>query len=147
MIKSFYLLLLMSICGLGFSQTTRETITEKKIGTLSCAQVRATTEKGETSVYVNLSFQNSDHPNTVDIRTITIPVAELSDFIQDLKSAQAEMGKKANKSWDRKRYNITLYDYSKNLYLYSEKAKVQGYTILTLKQVAELMAWLDGLKA
>ena len=147
MSKLFYSLLFISISSFGFSQTTRETIAETKIGTLSCSHVRATTEKGVTTIYVNLSFQNADYPNTVDIKSVTVPVDELRDFIDDLKSAQKEMGKKANVSWDRKRYNISLYDYSKNLYLYSEKAKVQGYTIITPKQVIELVNWLEGIKS
>lgn len=133
-----------------FAQTKRETVSEIKIGTVSCSHNRSiNTETGDTIAYVYLSFQNMEYSSITDIKSVMLPIGDsytdVADFLKDLKAAQTEMASKVSMSWDRERYDLILYDFSKSLYIYSGGKDVTGHTTLTMKQVTEMIAWFDGL--
>jgi len=68
---------------------------------------------------------------------------DVYDMIQDLKSAIKEMPNKPDMNWSRKNYELTLYTFSKSLYLKTPKDSLKGYTLLSSKTAQKLIDWLN----
>lgn len=102
-------------------------------------------DKADTSYYVYMAFQNEKYKSITDVQSVGIADSTmLADFIKDLKGALAEMDNKASQmDWDRKRYKIHKYDFSKDLYLENYKG---GYVIINKKSTESLIAWLESIR-
>ena len=143
-----FLLLVLTIEG--NAQVKRVSISETKIGTVNCLYgMSVDLEKGDTTTYIHLGFQNAKYSSITDIKSIFFVMAtdsnDVSNFVKDLKMALGEMESKESISWDKKKYSLTLYDFSNSLYLREARSDGDGHTMLSKKQVEKLISWLESI--
>lgn len=130
------------------AQTKKRTVlAESKIGSITCQYHEIIDlEKGDTIYFIYLGFQNAKFTTITDIKSIGIfTKEEQTNLIKDLNAALLEIGNKTSMSWDRGPYSINLYDFSNQLYLQQGKTKGSGYTLLTSKNVQQLIDWLGAI--
>lgn len=131
-----------------FGQTKQNTLSEKKISELSCSYYQSIDiDKNDTNNYIYLSFQNAKYQAITDIKSILFNrkynKEEIIEFINNLKTAQKEMGLKQNITWTKNKYKISLYDFSNDLYL--SENKYDGYTKIKKHNVELLINWLESI--
>lgn len=137
-------LILLSFSLFGFSQKLSKTISETKItGFISVEfKMSVDTEKEDTTYYIYCGFQNLEYSTITDIGSVFITKQdELSELIKDLKSVIDIMDTKPNYDITRKRYTLKLYDFSKTLYVESERK----YTQLSKNKCVLWLNWLESL--
>ena len=146
-IKILLTLSLIFILMIGFSQTKTITISESKIGTITCKyEKEIDIENSDTTYYLMLLFQNSKYLHITDFKAIYFNNQQgLNDFISDLSAALPEMNTKSDISWRKEAYCIDVNDFSKYMYIYEKPSKGSGYTILSKKQVEKLILWLKNI--
>lgn len=124
-------------------------LSEKNIETLRCKHVmNINLDNQDTITYIFMGFQNSDYSSITDIRSISFHfrpgVDELDGFIKNLESSLVEMKLRSNISWIRKRYVITLYDFSIWMYLCESRKNGDGCTKINRRTVQKLIDWLKS---
>lgn len=125
-----------------FSQTKRIELSKEKIGNFNCSYFKSIDlEKGDTLYYVFLGFQNMKYQSITDIKSLFFTTQEqISQFVKDLTQALPEMENKGSQmDWKRDLYTLHKYDFSKNLYV--EEKKGLGYTVISKKQIEDLIKW------
>jgi hypothetical protein len=137
-------LILLSFSFFGFSQKLSKKINEGKITGFKSVEfvMSVDTEKEDTIYYIYCGFQNLEYSTITDIGSIFITRQdELSELIKDLKSTIDLMDTKPNYNITRKRYTLKLYDFSKTLYVESERK----YTQLSKKNAILWLSWLESI--
>lgn len=110
-------------------------------GPLTCDFTR-TTENGKTSYAASISFHN-------DLNQFGLIILHdqksVDSLISDLKGCQPYMkiGRKASITYDRARYQLSVYDFSLELTLYDRDGRK---TNLSKKEVEHLIEWLQQIK-
>ena len=146
--KTNLLILLISITFLSANaQIKNVKISESRIASIGAKYAKMiNVEKEDTSYYVYLGFQNAKYESITDIKSIMIHSKEdLELLIKDLKLASADMGTKTTISYKSESFSVSVYDFSKELYL-EEGKKGSGYTKLNKKSVEKLVIWLESIK-
>lgn len=150
--KLMMMVLMMCLSFASFAQKKTVVISEKDISLqhrLKCQYaMRINKETNDTVTYVYVAFQNSEYTTIIDIASILFDVSKNRDnvkkFTKTLKDALQEMGNKTTIEWDEENYRISLYDFSKSLYLRESRKKGDGYTILPKSKVEDLISWLES---
>ncbi len=131
------------------AQIKRNTLLEKKIGPINLEYTKIVDiDRNNTRYMVSLTFQNEEYKSIIDVKVIGFfDSTKLNEFIQDLNSAfkQMELNEKVDMTWGKKDYNLQLYTFSKDLYLYSVNS-VPGKTILNTKKVSSLSTALSKIQ-
>lgn len=127
-----------------FSQTKRIEILKEEIGPLSIKYVKSINlDKGDSLYFVYIGFQNAKYTSITDIKSLGFSKDNIfKQFLKDLNIALEEMEKnqKVNLDWDRSPdYKLNLYDFNSNNLYVVQGAGTGGYTIISKKQVSELI--------
>lgn len=102
-------------------------------------------DKGDTTYMVFFIFQNAKYTSITDTKIIGLyDKASIEQWMKDMRSAYKQMitGEKVSIDWTRDKYKLTLYDFSNNLY-FAEAKGTGGYTMMSKKNVAELMEFVS----
>lgn len=96
----------------------------------------------QTNNQLSTSFETNGSLNTSKINSKSIAIfskEELNQFFNDLKSCYKEMksNQKVDISWERSNYRLSLYNFSKNLYVYVDDTDAK--TILSQKDVIKIL--------
>lgn len=158
--KGIYFVFLLSAIAInGNAQIKKVYLSESKIDDVQCKYVQAVDlDKGDTTMYVSLIFQNARYKTITDFKAIILMTkypstlsmpgddsTQVYNFLKDLKAAFAEMGNKSSIKWSRDGYTIGLHDFSNSLYLYESENDGNGCTLLSKKHVEKLINWIEGL--
>lgn len=147
--KRLILLSLSTFLVLGvFAQKKTVELSKQKIGELDCTYSKVIDlENADTTYYVYIGFQNAKYKSVSDFKSIMFRENEvLAEFIKDLKLAQPELGNKTNLDFNRKDYNLNVYDFSKNLSIGESSKKGTGYCYVSKKDVEKLLGYLESIK-
>jgi hypothetical protein len=144
-------ILLLALLVLGFGMNAQKKtvdISKTEIGKLNAKHsLSIDLEKKDTIAYVYLGFQNEKYKSISDRKSILFRnQEEVNAFIKDLKTAFPEMETKQNINWKKEKYSISLYDFSFEMYLSDKPSSVSGYTLLTKKDVENLITWLEKIQ-
>ncbi len=131
-----------------YSQIKTVNISRSKIGCVFCFYQKAIDlSKSDTTYIVRIMYQNKRKVGVIDSEVINITTqSELKDFCNDLKTALPQICEKANLSWSREGYAISLYESTKALYLFQSPSEGDGYTTFNTKSVKKLLSWLDTIE-
>ena len=132
-----FLFLIQSFVG--FSQTIKKKISDKKIFNLICENtMKVDLTNSDTSYYIFCAFQNMNYSQIIDLGSVYINSRySLDKTINELKECLKYMDEKSIS------YSIgsfQIYDFSNNLYI-NDKSK---YTTLTKKHVLTWIEWLES---
>jgi hypothetical protein len=131
-----------------FSQIKTVDISDKKIGSLSCLYTKKINlDKNDTSYVVFISYQNKEYTSITDLKSIYMSQRDsltFKEFIIVLKKALPEMETKTSINWRKEKYEINLYDFSKEMYLSEPTNKGKGYCTLKKADVIKLINWLES---
>jgi len=132
-----FLFLIQSFVG--FSQTIKKKLSEKKIFNLICENtMKVDLTNSDTSYYIFCAFQNMNYSQTIDLGSVYINSRySLDKTINELKECLKYMDEQSIS------YSIgsfQIYDFSNNLYI-NDKSK---YTTLTKKHVLTWIEWLES---
>lgn len=138
--KNIIITLCLLISFSAYSQIKKTKILEEKIGTINLTYFKSfDLDKNQTSYYCGLYFQNAKYTSITDLKFIHFYKKEdLEAFTSDLNKIYAEMNDKVDISFDRDNYNLSLHDFSPNLYINTVKG-VAGYNVLGKKLVKNLI--------
>lgn len=134
-----------------YSQKTTTTIYDDKIGTISCKFSRTIDlSNSDTSYYVYCGFQNQKYSSITDLGSVFITDQKgLLKIIEELKGCLKYMDDKSNNysvdlvSYGEVSGSLTLYDFSKNLYVTDRSDLLPKYTTLNKKKVIKWISWLE----
>ena len=123
----------------GFSQTIKKKLSDKKIFNLICENtMKVDLTNSDTSYYIFCAFQNMNYSQIIDLGSVYINSRySLDKTINELKECLKYMDEKSIS------YSIgsfQIYDFSNNLYI-NDKSK---YTTLTKKHVLTWIEWLES---
>jgi hypothetical protein len=132
-----FLFLIQSFVG--FSQTIKKKLSDKKIFNLICENtMKVDLTNSDTSYYIFCAFQNMNYSQIIDLGSVYINSRySLDKTINELKECLKYMDEKSIS------YSIgsfQIYDFSNNLYI-NDKSK---YTTLTKKHVLTWIEWLES---
>ena len=132
-----FLFLIQSFVG--FSQTIKKKLSDKKIFNLICENtIKVDLTNSDTSYYIFCAFQNMNYSQIIDLGSVYINSRySLDKTINELKECLKYMDEKSIS------YSIgsfQIYDFSNNLYI-NDKSK---YTTLTKKHVLTWIEWLES---
>jgi hypothetical protein len=143
--KKITLRILLLVTAISFGQTKNEKLIDQKIGKINFLYDKSTElETKEIRYLLYLGFQNEKYKSITDIKSVAFNDKEsITQFIKDLNTAKTQMQskEKIDLKWNRKRYNLALYDFSTALYL-QKSSDSDAYTTLTLKDVEKLITTL-----
>jgi hypothetical protein len=144
--KLLALTLLIFCATLINAQTKRIEISQLKISTISAKYTKSINiETKDTAYYVYLGFKNAKYPAITDLKSVFLSTDEdTKNLIKDLKSALPEIETKQSIEWKKDLYRLTLYDFSNGLYIYEKPSKGTGYTVISKKEVENLISWLQS---
>lgn len=104
-------------------------------------------DKGDTAYYIYMGFQNAKYSTITDIKSIILTKEEdLAELIKDLRLALPEMGTKTTLHFDRKKYSLAVYDFTKELSFGQAQNNGSGYCFLNKKDVEKLIALLETIQ-
>lgn len=148
--KIISLLFTLLISSSYFSQIKTVDISDKNIGSLHCRYFKSINlDKNDTTYIVFISYQNKEYSAITDLKSIFISESDsltFKEFIDVLKKALPEMETKTSIGWRKDKYEINLYDFSKELYLSEPLKKGKGYCTLKKADVIKLISWLESFK-
>ena len=132
-----FLFLIQSFVG--FSQTIKKKLSDKKIFNLICENtMKVDLTNSDTSYYIFCAFQNMNYSQIIDLGSVYINSRySLDKTINELKECLKYMDEKSIS------YSIgsfQIYDFSNNLYI-NDKSK---YTTLTKKHVLTWIEWFES---
>lgn len=133
---------LFSITQLANAQTKTENLLSEKSGKINVKYIKSTNlEKNEVNYLLYLGFQNENYQTITDIKSLGFNNPLFIDaFLKDLIAVKTQMDlkEKVNLSWNRKYYNLKLYDFTPALYL-SQSDGVKAYCTIDVKEVDKLI--------
>ena len=129
------------------AQTKRITISEQQIGSISSKYIKSINTETKDSLYlVYLGFQNEKYKTITDIKSISLSnKGEKDELVEDLKTASIEVENKVEMNWNRNNYQILLFDFTNQVYIYGNPKKGSGYTTLNKKETEKLIEWLESI--
>jgi hypothetical protein len=107
---------------------------------------RRTVDVSDTTHVVYVTFENQEYRNITDLKIVGFyKESDLTQFITHLKSAYQQMisGEKAEVSWDERRYNLTVTEYTQDILLIRVDG---GYTTVKTKEVVKLIEILSTIQ-
>ena len=135
--------LLIIAASLGFAQKKTITKSELTIGTTLCKQQTVINyDTGDTTDLIYIAFEN-DRNSYSETKFIDLTTC-YKQFEIDLTFAYSEMSTGANMDWQRKFYNIILFDFTDYIMLYDKD--LRGYTKLDKRTTSKIIDWLKELK-
>ena len=127
------ILTLMFITGV--MTLTAQTSSRKTIATEKHYNVYQSVIGVDTMVYYYFSFQNQKYQHITDLGSIMLVKKEDVLLMQQQLKEYAEITEKLTQSVKTLNYQISIYDFSNNIYLTDSKGK---YTTLTKKEAIKL---------
>ena len=127
------ILTLMFIAGV--MTLTAQTSSRRTIATEKHFKVYESVIGVDTMVYYYFSFQNQKYQHITDLGSIMLLNKEDATLMQQQLKEYAEITEKVTQSVKTANYQLSLYDFSNNIYLTDSKGK---YTTISKKEAIKL---------